>query len=55
MVLISYTKVGIRRLLKDFGTISCKKYLQVNDAKTKAVVFGTCPLKHKWSLDSQVI
>lgn len=42
-------------MLKDLGTACHKECLQVHYAKTKAVVFGKCPWKHKWPLASQVI
>uniref|UniRef100_A0A670HL80 ribonuclease H n=1 Tax=Podarcis muralis TaxID=64176 RepID=A0A670HL80_PODMU len=54
-VLLSRTKVGLKRLLREFSAYCRRDQLVVNHQKTKVMVFARRHRHHRWEMDNQPI
>ncbi|XP_062831915.1 ras-GEF domain-containing family member 1A isoform X1 [Anolis carolinensis] len=55
MILLSYSQVGLRRLLRRFNTYCHNNALTINKSKSKIMVFGKRHNRHRWFLDGESI
>ena len=53
--ILSYTQVGMQNLLRALGAHCVKEHLQVNDTKTKILVFGKRRKNYKWQLNRKLL
>ena len=55
LVLLSLNKIGLKRMLSQFGQLPKEERLPINYAKTKIMVYGRRAPNNNWSLDGHVI
>uniref|UniRef100_A0A2D4KF02 Reverse transcriptase domain-containing protein n=1 Tax=Micrurus paraensis TaxID=1970185 RepID=A0A2D4KF02_9SAUR len=55
MILLSYTQIGLRRLLRRFSSYCQDNSLIISKSKSKIMVFGRNHQRHRWQLDGEPI